>query len=215
MITNIEISFDPVITSKDLSLYNTMNNLVQSYVIVNPLMEKFIHTSKGENKDEFGYYISYPCIIPWVIAIMKHFKMTKVMDLGCGMGVLMAQIRASDSKIITGGVDNERIFVQIAKRLGVLAEYGNLAYLNPDMIKGYNCFYMWEPFCINGFNDHANSFIEKLALFTKAGNVIMYTPAGQIGQLIEKTKAFDEVRLVNTYKKSNNISQPFRIFIKK
>lgn len=214
MLINIEISFDPIITDKEQSLYNIMHNLVQSYRVVNPLIDKLIGTAKGEDRDEYGYYISSFTVIPWIVAIMKHCEETKIMDLGCGMGVLMAQISAYNHEIKTGGIDNEKIFVEIAKILGVRAQQGNLIYLRGDMIKDYSCFYMWEPLRSSGSNDHTKAFVKNLALYTKMGDTIMYMPAGQIGKLIEETKAFDEMRFLNKFKRSNKASCPFRVFRK-
>ena len=100
------------------------------------------YCSKGEEDSEWGYY--HTLDLYGLNDILKELGCKSVIDLGCGAGLLMAQLKCINPDLLVSGIDNEPALVEIAKNF-IPVKQGDIMNLSKENIRMFDAVYMWCP----------------------------------------------------------------------
>lgn len=193
---------EPVIVNPDsttIGLMDLMNTLIRTLVKNDKEIYQLCYTTKGEDKSEFGYYHSNSGAILDLSKIVKTLKIKRVVDLGSGIGLSMAILKALNPELFVLGYENEPLLV---RRAIIETEQRDILTLGKEDIKK-SALYMWEPI---REESKAKKFVENLVDITEQGQIIIYQRSGQIGYFLQKSEAF-----TRSPDLSYNSSSPFQV----
>lgn len=165
------------------------------------IYQNTVGQTKGDNNSEWGYIPTHAERMIPVLELMKHYGLTKMLDLGAGPGFFLYGIRRFLSyygtylntkktyDVVLDGVDNEQVFIEDASK-GLLnainsrppyrfnLKHLNLLQIKQEDVKGYNVLFMYEPITKT---EVSKLFIDELAKAAIKGQYIIYNSAGAIG----------------------------------
>lgn len=181
-------------TSAEKKSYKKLMNINTSLMskIGYTLYEDIYTTQKGEGRKEFGYYHSEGAALD-IAELTDLLKLNSVCDLGCGGGLLLAELNALRPNLKLLGYDNERRWLNFAERmLGVtdVKELDLLKITKKD-IKGFDLLYLWEPLRDDTL---AKIFASKLESAMHKGQILLYRCSGTIGFHLFKNNKFERVK---------------------
>lgn len=171
------------------------------------LSEKLIFLSTPENltmRDngtEYKYY--HNTELQDLVYILRTLQTKSIVDLGCGAGLLMAQVRCELPALNVFGFDNEDQLLDIAKQL-IECSKKNIMDLSEKDIREYDTLYTWCPF--KTF-EVAKSFSVVLINCMHPGQrLISYDEGGvYLSKILESSEQLQEIK---------NECSNFRIFSK-
>jgi len=138
MISKMEKKHQDNITSDLLSLSNKLCDL---YIELNPQLRELSYTTLNENKEQ-GYY---PSNNAWIISqILKYLTRSKIIDLGCGCGILLKQLQCFGYDNVMG-VEKYKHFFPLLNLLKVPAICKDIVLLEKSDIRNYDVIYLYAP----------------------------------------------------------------------
>lgn len=147
-------------------------------------LTQVVHTPKGKNGSEWGYYVSHN--IGRLAVLLKKNKIKSFIDLGCGAGVLLRVLTMYIPYISVRGIDNEEKLVSYCNRfMAHSAKQGNILSLKREDVERYQVIYFYEPLRSEKL---AQQFVENLSKIVTEGQHILYFPAGSIGKFLSEAK---------------------------
>lgn len=176
-----------VMTDKEKiqKLLSVTNRLLQVLGRDSSSVGKLMNNTKGGSK-EFGYWHS-ECVLA-LDEVMRGLKCKSVIDLGCGMGLLMAQLQCLGEYRV-GGIENEKSLVEKALVYPII--HKDLLLLNKGDIENYDCLYIWEPIKDEKLSKR---FVTRLVKAMSPGQHIIYRCAGNTGAHIRNTEKFQQLK---------------------
>lgn len=152
------------------SLSNTFAELYRSFTRI-PMSEEESNLCYRlkKNNQEFGYYISYD--VYDIAVTLNKLKKTKVIDLGCGAGILMQILNTLGFR--TKGFEIEDSLITRARFITNNIFKKDITEITTEDIKDYEVLYFWEPIPGDALSRKFVANLEKVML---PGQMIIYKP---------------------------------------
>lgn len=144
----------------------------------------------GKESKEYGYIINSN--LAHLCETVKKLQIKSLMDLGCGMGILMKGILDVFPGLKIGGIDNEVLLTKIAESITqchtkTSFEVGDLTDMKDLGIDKYEALYFYEPI-IN--EEQVKKFVSELEKYTVKGQYLIYICSGKIRYYLDKCSKF-------------------------
>ncbi len=156
---------------------------------------------EGENKGQYGYYVSH--CAGQLFVILHRMKIKSIIDLGCGAHILGNVLNHFGSRYTRNsnlGIELNMEGYEIEEKLVKEANsmYFNQNVRRKDILKlesrdlnPYQAVYFWEPLADPKL---AKQFVENLEKVMPPNKYIFYVCAGAIGTFLKESKRFKPVR---------------------
>lgn len=175
---------------------HVLRNALFQVCYTHPSYKSIVGTSKrkgipaGKEANEYGYIINSNLI--HLCETIKKLQIKSLMDLGCGMGILMKGILDVFPGLKIGGIDNEVLLIKVAESITqrhtkINFEVGDLTDMKDLGIDKYEALYFYEPI-IN--EEQIKKFVSELEKYTVKGQYLIYISAGRIRMYLEKCPKF-------------------------
>lgn len=167
---------------------------------------KLCFRPKSHNNQEFGYYPTPAKSVESIVHVINKYKVTSLLDLGCGIGALCAEIKCLTG-ITVGGFDNETKLIETARRFNISDAHSfiekDILTIVPRDICHYDCVYFWRP-----FTDDAvlANFMLNLHKCLRVGQIVIskgrwLNPNKSIYKRYEKLKGMYEYDCITVHRK--------------
>lgn len=134
------------------------------------------------DKKEYGYYHSREVFD--LHRILQKYECKSIIDLGCGMGLLMAQLHCLDSSYRVAGIENEKLLVNVAI---INARWKDILSLEPSDIQDFDCLYIWEPI---KDEEQCQRLVNTLSKCMSSNQLLVCKCAGVTGQYLIESDDF-------------------------
>lgn len=113
--------------------------LIFSLLKNNPLFSRL----KDNNRKEWGYF--HTIELYDLLSVLDRLETKSLIDLGCGTGLLLAQIRCERPYIYVRGIDNEPSLLEPGYDLADI-KLGNILGITKEELADCDTIYTWCPF---------------------------------------------------------------------
>lgn len=140
--------------------------------------------SKSE-KEAYGYYCTSN---EYLITIIKALKIGSIIDLGCGINILLNELKYFLYYLKIKGFENEKSLINISKKIyntnsENIIEKKDIISLTKSDITGYDVLYFWEPL-IDRIS--CEKFVKNLIKQMNVGQIIIYQCSGYIRDFLDE-----------------------------
>lgn len=175
--------------SRNATLFR-LENLTRALISSRPELKEVSFKTKNDQK-EFGYFPTPEYTVIRISEILTALKAESICDLGCGTGLLLAQLQVLQPDLKVMGIENEEALINFSHNILDLQTVftGDLLKMNlsNQIVRNCNVFYMWEPI------HHpvvAKDFVIGLTEWLKPKDIIIYQSSGKIGDFLTETQAY-------------------------
>lgn len=183
------------------SLLSTIGELYRSFARISMTEEeRNLCYRRKENNQEFGYYLTYN--VYDLAVTLNKLKKERVIDLGCGVGILMQVLNTLGFR--TKGFEIEDCLITRAGYITNNVHKKDITEITTEDIKDYEVLYFWEPIPGEALS---RKFVENLEKVMLPGQMIVYKPDAP-----HTFKYLENSLVLKRYKR---IKSRFCIYIKK
>jgi len=101
--------------SRNATLFR-LESLTRALISSRPDLKEVSFTTKNDRK-EFGYYPSPEYTVIRISEILTALKAKSICDLGCGTGLLLAQLQVLQPDLKVMGIENEKALINFSQNI--------------------------------------------------------------------------------------------------
>jgi hypothetical protein len=136
-------------------------------------------------KRAYGYYCTSNA---YLITIIKALKIGSIIDLGCGINILLNELKYFLYYLKIKGFENEKSLINISKKIyntnsENIIEKKDIISLTKSDVTGYDVLYFWEPL-IDRIS--CEKFVNNLLKKMTVGQIIIYQCSGNIRDFLDE-----------------------------